>query len=197
MSDIFKMITDIAQYPTWFKVIVAVCIQLVAVISICLLFFYKPPSKDNPLAEKKSASVSEKKQDFVPLVDIEFLTTMRDEHNFVYEIIVHNKSNVPISNIMVLRRILAERTPKMAFHPAKTKLKSHRWTINALKAGESKKIHTERSESYEQATFDVVYLDEYRNRYIAGFVGDRDGVILKKNYKHEKEKKKKIKVHSP
>ncbi len=117
---------------------------------------------------------------------------------FAYEIIVHNKSEVSISNITVLRRVLDKGNQKTALHPQPVnKLKAQRWVINALKAGEGKKIHTERSESYKQTTYDVVYYDEYHNRYIAGFVGDRDGVTIKKNYKHELEKKKKMKVHSP
>lgn len=195
LETLFSLVPFLEPYPAWVKIIICCWIVLTAVLIMCILF--TRPSSKKPVVVREPVSVSEKKQDFVPLIDIEFSTTMKDEHNFAYEIIVHNKSNVPISNIMVLRKVLAKRTPKMAFHPAKTKLKSYRWTINALKAGESKKIHTERSESYQQATFDVVYLDEYRNRYIAGFVGDRDGLSLKKSYKHEKEIKKKIKVQSP
>lgn len=195
MSDIFKIITSIALYPAGVKGIVAVWIVVTAVMIICLIY-YRPSSKE-PVVVRKPDSVSEKKQDFVPLIDIELLTTMRDEHNFAYEIIVHNKSNVPISGIVILRRVLAKRTQKMAVHQEpRIKLKSQSWKINALKAGESKKIHTERSESYQQATFDITYLDEYHNRYIAGFVGDRDGLSLKKSYKHEKEKKKKIKIQN-
>ncbi len=183
--DIIKIINYIAQYPPWVKGFFVVW----TAVMIILLIFFRPSSKNELLAEKKPDSVSEKKQDFVPLIDIELLTTMRDEHNFAYEIIVHNKSNVPISGIVILRRVLAKRTQKMAVHQEPIiKLKSQSWKINALKAGESKKIHTERSESYQQATFDITYLDEYHNRYIAGFVGDRDGLSLKKSYKHEKEK---------
>ncbi len=194
--DIIKIINYIAQYPPWVKGFFVVWMVLTVGMVSCLIF-YRPSSKE-PLVVREPASVSEQKQDFVPLIDIELLTTMRDEHNFAYEIIVHNKSNVPISSIVILRRVLAKRTQKMAVHQEpQIKLKSQSWKINALKAGESKKIHTERSESYQQATFDITYLDEYHNRYIAGFVGDRDGLTLKKNYKHEKENKKKIKVHSP
>ena len=152
LEALFSLVPFLEPYPVWVKLIICGWIVLTAVLAICLLFA-RPPSKDEPLAERKD--VSEQKQDFVPLIDIELLTTMKDEHNFAYEIIVHNKSNVPISHITVLRRVLSKRTPKMAFHPAKTKLKFLKWTINALKAGESKEIHTERSESYQQATFDI------------------------------------------
>ena len=196
MNNIIKIITYISLYPAWVKGIVAFWIVVTAVMIICLIF--ARPSSKEPVVVREPDSVSKKKQDFVPLVDIEFFTTMKDEHNFAYEIIVHNKSNVPISNITILRRVLAKRNQKMAIHPEpQIKLKSQSWKINALRAGESETIHTERSESYQQATFDITYLDEYHKRYIAGFVGDRDGLTLKKSYPHEKEKKKKIKVQTP
>lgn len=197
LEALFSLVPFLEPYPAWVKIIICCWIVLTAVLFMCILFT-RPSSKNEPLAEKKPASVSEQKQDFVPLIDIELLTTMIDEHNFAYEIIVHNKSNVPISHITILRRVLAKRNQKMAIRPSpKIKLKSQVWKINALKAGESKKIHTERSESYQQATFDITYLDEYHNRYIAGFEGDRDGLTLKKSYKHEKEKRKKIQVQNP
>ena len=52
--DIIKTIDYIAQYPPRAKGIVA-CWILVTAVMIIYLIYQRPPSKDKPLAEKKTA----------------------------------------------------------------------------------------------------------------------------------------------
>ena len=78
---LIKFIPFLEPYPVWVKLIFCVWLFLIPVIITCLLF--TKPSPKEPVVVREPDSVSEKKQVFVPAIDIEFLTTMNDEHNFV------------------------------------------------------------------------------------------------------------------
>jgi hypothetical protein len=122
----------------------------------------------------------------VPLVDIELTRVKASPEvgqfkiQFAYDIVLHNKSSVAISNVHVVRIIIPDKNrQKIAVHQsAHQKLKPFQKSINVLGPAESGKIYREHSSSYEFMRFNVTYKDQYDKLFRCTFDGDRDGLRL-------------------
>jgi hypothetical protein len=133
------------------------------------------------------ASVFENRESRIPLVDLELVRVKaapefaQFQVQFAYDIFLHNKSNVTMSNIRILRVIVPDKNKqKIAIHQQpQSKLSPLQKQINVLGPGESKKIHREHSPSYEYMILTVTYQDDSDKPYRCIFEGDRDGLHLK------------------
>jgi hypothetical protein len=140
-------------------------------------------------AEQKEATIipAVQQEQRIPLVDLELVRVgpspefPQAQIQFAYDIFIKNKSSVAISNIRVMRAIdPGKNRQKIAVHGAtQGKLSTFQKQVNVLAAGESKKIHRERSASYEYMTLTVTYQDDVGKPYKCLFEGDRDGLNLK------------------
>lgn len=137
---------------------------------------------------------SEHPQIRFPLVDAEIAKVKSEppfEHlkaEFAYDIIIHNKSDVTISNINVTRNIDSEKNrQKIALRQLPHgRLKYFNKHINVLGKGEAKKINREHSPSYEYMILTIIYEDDLGKKYKCIFEGDRDGLRLKEKTKIDK-----------
>lgn len=121
-----------------------------------------------------------------PLLDIELARVKPSppfEHlkpDFAYDMILHNKSDVPIHNIVIRMDVLANKNrQKLAVTGTSARnLKPFAPGINVLGAGESKVFHREHSPSYGYMKLTVTY---WNNKvwYRCDFEGDRNGINLK------------------
>ncbi|MBI4634099.1 MAG: hypothetical protein HY742_09445 [Deltaproteobacteria bacterium] len=139
-----------------------------------------PPSKQTEQGMSKSIVLPQENR--FPLVDVELERVKAEdsEVQFAYDIFVHNKSNVTISQIHILRMINPEKNKqRIAVHERpQTKLAPFQEQINVLSPDERRKIRRERSPSYEYAVVSVIYGDDSGKRYKCIFEGDRDGLRL-------------------
>ena len=132
-------------------------------------------------------SVADHRESRIPLVDLELERVKaapefaQFQVQFAYDILLHNKSDVAISNIRIMRVIDPEKNKqKIAIHQQpQSKLSTFQKQINVLGAREGKKVHREHSPSYEYMLFTVTYQDDSGKRFRCIFEGDRDGLNLK------------------
>ena len=121
-----------------------------------------------------------------PLLDIELARVKPSppfEHlkpDFAYDMILHNKSDVPFHDIVIRMDVLANKNrQKLAVTGTSARdLKPFSTRINVLGAGESKVFHKEHSPSYGYMKLSVTY---WNNKvwYRCDFEGDRNGINLK------------------
>jgi len=110
-----------------------------------------------------------------PFIDIE----LEEVNEYSYDIFVHNKSNVALSQIVISRMVNPEKNKqKIAVRGDTPKLRSLQKTISVLASGEKKKIHREHIPSWEYAIFIVHYRDDTDKQYRCIFEGDKSGLRL-------------------
>jgi hypothetical protein len=122
----------------------------------------------------------------VPLVDIELIRVQPSpafahfEIQFAYDIVLHNKSGVAISNIHVVRTIIPDKNKQkmLVRQSPNQKLTPFQKTINVLGPAESGNLYRENSTSYEFMRLNVTYKDQYDKLFQCIFEGDRDGLRL-------------------
>jgi hypothetical protein len=108
-----------------------------------------------PLTVQSNIAINQKT--IIPLVDLKLARVKASpefaqfEVQFAYDIILHNKSNTPISDIRTTRLIIpGKNRQKIAIHQSmQGKLRPFQKAINVLAPNESKNIYREHSSSYE------------------------------------------------
>jgi hypothetical protein len=126
----------------------------------------------------------------VPLVDLELVRVQATQDfaqfpvQFAYDIFLHNKSNVPICNIEIMRVLDRDKNKqKIAVHnQSHSNLSPFQRHFNVIGPGEILKVHREHSPSYEYMVVTITYQDASDNRFKSVFEGDRDSLRLKTKF---------------
>ncbi len=146
---------------------------------------YVSKSTSPEMPREPQYTETKKKENRIPLIDIKFERVKAEkdfshlEIQFAYDIYIHNKSSVSISNIRIQRLINPNKNKqKLALHGPSPKLRPFDKTVNVLAPGDREKIYREHLSSYEYTIFVVYYRDDSGNRYKCSFEGDRDGLRM-------------------
>jgi len=143
------------------------------------------PSQKATPQEQKITETPQTKPDIIresrfPFIDIELVHATANE--YAYDVYVHNKSDVALTNISISRAINPEKNrQKMALRNGMSKLRPFQKQLSVLAAGEKKKIYREHIPSWEYMVFIVHYRDDSNKQYRCVFEGDHDGLRLTDN----------------